>query len=165
MKAGLVTMLTLGLAACSSPDTSSVSGNDSASGNEVAPIGAAAAPEVVTPVASPAPAPSATPKAQATTFPAAFRGRWGMNANDCDPKRDDNKGLITVSADAIKFYESRAKLSTLTVSTPTRIGTDLAFNGEGQTWQSRTVFELEGGGKTLIRAEESDSYTYTRCPA
>ena len=88
-----------------------------------------------------------------------------MNANDCDPKRDDNKGLITITADLIKFYESRATIAKLSVSSPTRIATDLSFNGEGQTWQSRSVFDLSDGGRKLSRTEEepAGSYVYAKC--
>ncbi|MGY4397055.1 hypothetical protein ACVWZA_002246 [Sphingomonas sp. UYAg733] len=103
----------------------------------------------------------------ANAFPAAYQGRWGMNANDCDPKRDDNKGLLTVSADALKFYESRARIASLKAISPTQLMADLAFSGEGQTWNSKTAFELADGGKTLLRTEEepASSYRYIKCPA
>ncbi|QNQ07858.1 hypothetical protein [Sphingomonas alpina] len=102
-----------------------------------------------------------------TTFPAAFQGRWGMTANDCDPARDDNKGLLTVSAGGLKFYESRAKVVTIAPISDNGLAADLTFNGEGQTWSSKTVFQLVDGGKTLLRTEEepASSYRYAKCPA
>ncbi|MEG3087126.1 hypothetical protein [Sphingomonas sp. PB4P5] len=162
----------LALAACSSepPAASNETQAEVAPSGDVGIVAPAGPTDIAT--ASPAPAPTPTPSATpikaavaARAFPVAFRGRWGMNANDCDPKRDDNKGLITVSADAIKFYESRATIAKLSVSSPTRIAADLSFSGEGQTWQSRTVFDLSDGGKTLARAEEepSVSYVYAKC--
>ncbi|QNA83052.1 hypothetical protein G4G27_02745 [Sphingomonas sp. So64.6b] len=114
----------------------------------------------------PMPTPTSTAKT-ANAFPAAYQGRWGMNANDCDPKRDDNKGLLTVSAETLKFYESRARIASLKAISPTRLIADLSFSGEGQTWNSKTAFELTDGGKTLLRTEEepASSYRYAKCPA
>ncbi len=43
-------------------------------------------------------------------IPAQYRGRWGMVANDCQPGRDDAKGLIEVGDTTVKFYEARATL-------------------------------------------------------
>ncbi|MFC3581394.1 hypothetical protein [Sphingomonas hylomeconis] len=174
MKIVALTTLALTLAACSGPTEPPKASNETQA--EVAPTGdvGIVAPTGVTNATLPSPRPTPTPSPQATmttaaprTFPVAFRGRWGMNANDCDPKRDDNKGLITISADAIRFYESRATIAKLDVSSPTRIGTDLSFSGEGQTWQSRSVFDLSGGGTKLARTEEepAGAFVYARCPA
>lgn len=154
--------LLLIVAACSAPPSASnVASADVAPSGEVgivAPAGGGA---------TPSPAPVATPTVAATEFPAAFRGRWGMTPNDCDPARADNKGLILVSADDIRFYESRATIGKLTVAAPTRVLADLAFSGEGQTWKSRTVLDLSEDGTVLTRSEESPaaSYRYTKCAA
>lgn len=155
-------MLSLALAACSAPPGP---GNETSA--EVAPSGDVGIVAPPAPRATPSPAPAATATAAATTFPAAFRGRWGMTVNDCDPRRDDNKGLMVVSADGITFYESRATVTGLTQSGPTRLMADLAFSGEGQTWSSRTVLELADGGRALTRSEETPaaSYSYRKCAA
>lgn len=164
------------LAACEKQSTSSSNvtidiseteaANDSAA--SVAPGQTTNASMATTDNATNAPSPMPTPTAKtANAFPAAYQGRWGMNANDCDPKRDDNKGLLTVSADTLKFYESRARIASLKAISPTRLIADLSFSGEGQTWNSKTAFELADGGKTLLRTEEepASSYRYAKCPA
>src|SRR3546814_5910594 len=74
----------------------------------------------------------------ATVLPVDFQGRWGLVANDCDPARDDNKGLMTVAADTLKFYESRGVVKTVTIASPTKLTADLAFTGEGQRSEEHT---------------------------
>ena len=58
----------------------------------------------------------------------------GMVPADCTSTRGDNKGLITVDADSIKFYESRATLAKVTMNAPENFTGDFDFTGEGQTW-------------------------------
>jgi hypothetical protein len=99
------------------------------------------------------------------TIPAAFQGRWGMVLNDCDPKRDDAKGLVTIGADTMKFYESRAKLARITAASAEKIGAEFAYSGEGQTWTKKETLALTGGGNTLTRTESEGSFDYKRCPA
>ncbi|MES2059336.1 MAG: hypothetical protein V4564_25575 [Pseudomonadota bacterium] len=157
-------ILTCALAACNGPATSSNESDATSNGITVKPAETVnettVAPGKVVDAKTPAPK-------SPTTFPAAFQGRWGMNANDCDPRRDDNKGLLTVSADGLKFYESRAKVVTITTISDTGLAADLSFSGEGQTWNSKSVFQLVDGGKTLLRTEEEPaaSYRYAKCPA
>src|SRR5687768_11553061 len=55
-----------------------------------------------------APAPPAGNQAPAASIPAALHGRWGMSPADCTSTRGDAKGLLVVSADGLRFYESRA---------------------------------------------------------
>ena len=57
---------------------------------------------------------TANDAATANVIPAAFHGRWGMVPADCTSTRGDDKGLITVDANSIKFYESRATLAKVT---------------------------------------------------
>src|SRR3546814_10414116 len=66
----------------------------------------------------------------ATVLPVDFQGRWGLVANDCDPARDDNKGLMTVAADTLKFYESRGVLTTVTIASHTKLTADLSRSEE-----------------------------------
>src|SRR5215218_6684586 len=44
----------------------------------------------------------------ASTIPASLHGRWGLTPADCTSTRGDAKGLLVISADGLKFYESRA---------------------------------------------------------
>ncbi len=155
----------LALSACGSNDAA---GNNSSDGSVPGAMSQPAVPatlqpgkgEQVVPIAMP----SATPL---SSVPAAFQGRWGMVAADCDPKRDDNKGLMTVTADRLTFYESRATIGTLQQVTPTKLTGTLDYTGEGQTWQKATSLTLQDDGKTLVR-EETDPVSaaiYSKCPA
>jgi hypothetical protein len=118
----------------------------------------------VVPLSPPSPVPSATP---ITALPTEFRGRWGMVANDCDPARDDAKGLVVVSADSLKFYESRGRIERARTMRAGAVELDLAYAGEGQKWNRTETLTLQGGGRTLVREEQkpAGSFRYTRCPA
>lgn len=117
-----------------------------------------------------APAPSPTPVA--TTLPPAMQGRWGMVANDCDPAMADAaKGLMTITGDALRFYESRARVTAARQLRPNTLELDLAFTGEGQEWNRRSTLTLVDDGRTLVRETPDDpeppmrSLRYLRCPA
>jgi hypothetical protein len=108
---------------------------------------------------------SAAAEAQLTsaTIPAMFHGRWGLTPEDCTSTRGDAKGLLIVSADQLKFYESVAKpAGELTVSADSASG-DYNFSGEGMSWKKYQALEMQGG--KLVRTESSPmtSYTYARC--
>jgi len=121
----------------------------------------------VPPAAAPAPAPAApSPDAAvpADLIPAAFHGRWGMVPADCTSTRGDAKGLLTIDGTSLRFYESRAMPTDLSVTAPDRLTAVLAFEGEGQSWTERTTLTLGPDGETLTRAAEQ-SFTYRKCPA
>ena len=125
-----------------------------------------------TPGAAAMPANSAAPVATPTggelaavSIPAAYRGRWALVPADCDPSRADNKGLMTVEADIIRFYESRARVRSATETAPTLLSADLAFSGEGQTWRESTRFTLSGDTLKRETRQPPLSLTYRRCPA
>jgi len=92
----------------------------------------------------------------ADTIPEAVQGRWGITANDCDPARDDNKGLMVVEPTQLTFYESRGTLGEITDADSTRIEARFDFAGEGQTWQRDMVLDVQDGGNTLIRRDYGD---------
>ncbi len=120
-------------------------------------------------VDSPAPVPTASPSPIAA-MPAAFTGRWGMVANDCDPKRADNKGLLTIAGNRLSFYESRGEAAKLRQTQPTQVAFDLPMSGEGMTWSEPTTLTLLDDGKTLVRKakgspDRTGSFRYSRCPA
>ena len=100
-----------------------------------------------------------------TAIPAAYHGRWGMVPNDCDPKRDDAKGLVEIDADSMKFYESRAKLAKVTGAFPDKIEAEFAFTGEGQSWTKTETLALSGSSNTLTRTEDGGAFNYKKCPA
>lgn len=86
-------------------------------------------------------------------FPTDFQGRWGLVANDCTSTRGDNKGLLTVEGDRLRFYESVGTVTTLTIATPTQVTAELKFEGEGQSWRRTTQYSVSNDGKTLTRTE------------
>ncbi|MGX7894524.1 hypothetical protein [Tsuneonella sp. HG222] len=118
--------------------------------------------------ASPTPVPSASETALPTTIPTAFQGRFGLVAADCTSTMGDAKGLLEVSGDKLKFYESVGTLTALTDATVGRIKGDFAFTGEGMEWERQVVMDLRDNGKVLVRREfgegaSPEAFTYTRC--
>ncbi|RVQ67134.1 hypothetical protein EKN06_09460 [Croceicoccus ponticola] len=102
------------------------------------------------------------------TIPSALRGRWGMNANDCDASRSDAKGLLTIGDQTLKFYESVGTLTKTAERDATRLRGTFAFTGEGQTWQRDVVLDAQDGNTVLIRREYGDGaapgpFRYERC--
>jgi hypothetical protein len=116
----------------------------------------------VVPLGRPSPAASAPPK----SFPASFQGRWGLGPNDCDPSRDDAKGLMVVEPTMLRFYESRATLASAQAARAEKLTARLSFTGEGQSWTSEQRFTLLNGGKALVREEggAASPLRYARCP-
>ena len=138
---------------------------------EATPAESAAPPAVETTATPAVAAPEAPPL---RTIPAAFHGRWGLVPADCTSTRGDAKGLMTITADAIRFYESVARPAALTPVGERRLDGNYAATGEGQTWTLLQQLELGADGSTLTRTvDEGDSapapggnrFVYTRCPA
>lgn len=99
----------------------------------------------------------------ANVIPPQYHGRWGMNANDCDPAQADAaKGLIDINESGIKFYESRATLKAQQPAIATSFAGRFDFTGEGHEWTK--VVTLTRTGDTLKRADNEGTYTYTKCP-
>lgn len=90
------------------------------------------------------------------SFPMAMRGRWGMNAADCDPSRGDNKGMMTVGPDEVKFYESVAEIGALAERSEALVRGTFDYEGEGMEWKREARFEMADGGKTLVLTEFGD---------
>ena len=99
--------------------------------------------------------------ATAAAIPATYHGRWGMVANDCQPGRDDAKGLITIDGKTVKFYEAVATLKEQRPAIATSFAGQFDFTGEGQNWQK--VMTFTRAGDALKRAEEEGTFTYKRC--
>jgi hypothetical protein len=97
------------------------------------------------------------------TIPAFLHGRWGLTPADCTSTRGDAKGLLVVSADQMKFYESVGKPAGELEISPDSASGDFAFTGEGMTWKKYQALELQNG--KLVRTESSPmaSFTYARC--
>lgn len=115
-----------------------------------------------------APGASEAPGVGAASFPAVMRGKWGMNAADCDPQRTDNKGMMTIAANTVKFYESIAELGTVRDSSDMALRATFDYEGEGMAWQRDARFELADGGKVLVLTEYGEDAPqgprrYSRC--
>jgi hypothetical protein len=164
MKAAVVVCLTAAsLAACNSRDPVA----DGANNIAAAPPGVDVLPadeSVATPtnqlengVAEPSNA-----SAQGT-IPAALHGRWGMTPADCTSARGDTKGLLIVSGDALRFYESVARPNGDTRSSPNSISGDFDFTGEGMNWRKYQALELKDGKLVRTESDPMASFTYARC--
>lgn len=120
------------------------------------------------PTASPSPEPSEEASPESGKIPVALRGRWGLVPEDCTSTRGDAKGLLTITADTVRFYESRGALGEVIERSPNRIVADFAMSGEGQSWTRRMVFVAQDGGRTLVRRERGPDallglLRYSRC--
>lgn len=166
---GLATALAL--AACSKEPAAPAPEEDGASATPAAPVASPAVQDTAIPtetVATPTPTPSAEAATTATEIPQAIRGRWGLVPADCTSKLGDAKGLLTISAGQLKFYESVAKVGRIKEADESRLRATFNYSGEGQTWTQDVVLALEGGGKTLVRRDYGPDalpgpLTYTRC--
>jgi hypothetical protein len=173
--------LALTLSACGGEDSHGKDTVDTAAINESAdaPKNPAAVPSerpAQTDIAAGASGPDGTlgkpSPLETNVIPAKFRGRWGMVPADCTSKRGDSKGLMTIEANSIRFYESVAKPSILTLVGDRRIDGNFAASGEGQQWTLLMQLGLDEDGKSLTRiVDEGDSapdragnrFTYRRC--
>lgn len=111
------------------------------------------APPEAAPTTAVTPSPAASPDT-GTGIPVALHGRWGLVPADCTSTRGDNKGLLTITADTLRFYESVGTLDKIVERDTSRIVADFAMTGEGQSWTRRMVLEAEDGGKALVRREQ-----------
>ena len=103
-----------------------------------------------------------------TELAEVFRGRWGLVPDDCTSTRGDAKGLLTITASKLEFYESVGTLDTIMDAEPTRIRAAFEFEGEGMTWQREVVLDVQDDGATLIRREYGEDaapgpFKYTKC--
>ena len=157
-----VTAAALALAACSKgQDPNAIKTDPALTEAAVAPASESAPPAV-------APSTEAVADQADKSIPSAMRGRWGLVAADCTSTRGDAKGLLTISADNIKFYESVAKLAKVAQRSDTGLKASYAFSGEGMVWKRDMTLALQPGGKVLIKQEFGEDappgpYKYTRC--
>ena len=166
MKAYLLCMIPLAmLAACGGPGPVSDDAGNSASlpapetSRASDPSGAAPQANAAKP---PRPATGPGPAASAA-IPAALHGRWGMTPDDCTSTRGDDKGLLTISAGELRFYESRAVPTSNVQSSPQSFSADFAFTGEGMEWTKFQTLQLQDDKLVRTESNPTTSYTYARC--
>jgi hypothetical protein len=99
----------------------------------------------------------------AMRIPAALQGRWGLTPADCIPGRPDAKGLLEISADGLKFYESRAVPAAGVAGDADSISGDFAFMGEGQSWTKYEALKLDKTVLTRTETKPSASFSYAKC--
>ena len=99
----------------------------------------------------------------AAAIPAALHGRWGLTPGDCTSTRGDAKGLLTIGADELRFYESRAVPAAKLETSADTISGDFAFTGEGQSWARYQALELQKDRLVRTERDPTDSFSYVRC--
>jgi hypothetical protein len=109
-----------------------------------------------------APAPPEAPTSS-TAIPAALHGRWGIAPADCTSTYGDAKGLMTVSADELRFYESVARPTSDVTTLPDAVSGNFTFTGEGQTWTRHEALTVRQGKLVRTESDPMSSYTYARC--
>jgi len=104
-----------------------------------------------------------TATAKEAAIPAALQGRWGLAPGDCTSTRGDAKGLLTITPDRLRFFESVARPARNVETSANSISGDFDYQGEGMTWTKFQSLELQGA--ILVRTESSPmaSFTYARC--
>lgn len=107
--------------------------------------------------------PASAASAPAIRIPASLQGRWALAPGDCTSKRGDAKGLLTVTADGLKFYESRAVPSSGVTADSDSITGNFAFTGEGQNWTKFVTFERRKDKLIRIESNPAASYSYAKC--
>jgi hypothetical protein len=113
-------------------------------------------------VAIEAPPPDAS-SADVSELPAAMRGRWGLTPGDCTSTRGDAKGLLTITATDLRFYESRAvPTGDVQTEAKTASGT-FHFTGEGQSWAKYEALQLQKDLLVRTESNPSASFTYAKC--
>jgi hypothetical protein len=107
--------------------------------------------------------PDPTVEAGRGGIPQSLQGRWGMTPADCTSTRGDAKGLLTITSDHLKFYESRAVPGAKVQTGGTSMSGDFAFTGEGQTWTRYETLQIQDGKLVRTESDPMASYTYARC--
>lgn len=103
-------------------------------------------------------------------IPEEMQGRWGLVPADCTSTRGDAKGLIEVTGESIRFYESTGTLDTLAEGErePGTFRATYAFTGEGQEWSRDMQLAVSDDGSALTRTEYGEDalaepLVYTKC--
>jgi hypothetical protein len=107
--------------------------------------------------------PVSTSSTPAPAIPPSLQGRWGLTPGDCTSTRGDAKGLLVVTADGVKFYESHAVPSPGATADSDSITGNFAFTGEGQNWTKFVTFERQKDKLVRIESNPAASYTYAKC--
>ena len=105
----------------------------------------------------------AEPAQAATGIPIAFQGRWGLTPADCTTAPAKAKGLLVVTPDGLRFYESSAVPGPDVQASPTTAAGTFHFTGEGQSWDKFESLQRNGNRLTRTESNPTASYTYAKC--
>lgn len=111
---------------------------------------------------------SAAALAGPSEIPGAMQGRWGLVPADCTSTAGDNKGMLAIGPMNMKFYESIARLTSVSEDAKTHLKATFAYSGEGMDWTRDVTLDLKDGGKTLSLQESGEDAVpgprdYKRC--
>ena len=158
MRLALTIVAALTMAACGRPDA--VAEEEQDAGELPDPVNRSSpSPTGARPGSATATAPGAVATA---TIPPSLQGRWGLTPGDCMTSHG-SEGLLTISANEVRFYESLAVPSADVQTSANSISGNFAFTGEGQSWTRHQTFELRG--TTLVRTDRDPvaTFRYVRC--
>jgi hypothetical protein len=98
-------------------------------------------------------------------LPVPMLGRWGLTVADCDVSNGAPRGLLTIAAKSLKFYDSTATIVSLDKPSQYAVTAGLSYADEGRKWTSVETLALVAGGTALVRTEQSPVHTlrYQRC--
>ncbi len=99
----------------------------------------------------------------ATKIPAALQGRWGLTPADCSGDPSAAKGLLLVTPDELRFYESKAVPSADVAADADSISGTFAFTGEGQSWSRYEALKLNSNVLTRTEIKPTASFSYAKC--
>jgi hypothetical protein len=97
-------------------------------------------------------------KSAVPIIPAAFRGEWNANVEHCGTGLSDSR--LRVEPGRLRFYESDAQVSRVSVTNARAALVEASFSGEGQTWRDTVNMVLSRSGNDLT----IDGLTRHRCP-
>ncbi len=107
--------------------------------------------------------PATQTPAPAAKIPSALHGRWGLSPADCITTRGDEKGLLVITGDQLRFYKSRAVPAADVQSDDSSISGDFTFTGEGQTWTRFKSLQLQKQDLVRTETKPAASFTYAKC--
>jgi hypothetical protein len=106
--------------------------------------------------AKPLPAPS-------VRIPAALQGRWGLAPADCSGRPSAAKGLLIVTPEELRFYESKAVPAADVEADGNSISGNFAFTGEGQSWSRYEALKINRNVLTRTEIKPTASFSYAKC--
>lgn len=99
----------------------------------------------------------------AEKIPASLQGRWGLAPADCSGHPSAAKGLLVVTADELRFYESKAVPAADVAADGDSISGTFAFTGEGQSWSRYEALKLNKNVLMRTEIKPTASFSYAKC--